>query len=400
MPGRLCTTLLFLLITGLFFYSSLGHSRQPHQKSLTIAIGLENYDFKPLFAQFTKKTGIGVKVVEFENNSLKSELLLRASNNALPDGIIVPADYMGLTALNLSEVPDDWLSTHLIEQVRMNIRANGTTQGVPIVFGNHLMLYYNRALVSEPARSWQQLRTQQQKLGVNISWNYYEMYWYRAFLGTFGTSLIVDGNANLDTPAMVNGLRWYKSLKDEIWLDVECDYDCTVNQFLSGEVAYTINGSWMFQRFSEHFGDKLGVAQLPSLRGEPMRSYFSSHVMAFPDNALSGSKSAELRTLSEFLQSLPVQSNLWSSINALPVDKRALDMLKIQGIRQVEALIATLEYAQPMPNEAQMAFVWEAMLKGLTRHLAGVLDEHQAAHFMQHIVEKSISYEQEKKPGQ
>ncbi|MCG7534803.1 extracellular solute-binding protein [Pseudoalteromonas sp. OOF1S-7] len=398
MPGRLCTILLFILLTGLC--SRLGYAKQLPGQTLTIAIGLENYDFKPLFAQFTRKTGIQVKVVEFENNSLKSELLLRASNNALPDGIIVPADYMGLTALNLSEVPDDWLSTHLIDQVRMNIKANGSTLGIPIVFGNHLMLYYNRALVSDAAKNWQQLRIQHQEDGLKISWNYYEMYWYRAFLGTFGTSLILNGNANLDTSAMVSALRWYKSLKDEAWLDVECDYDCTVNQFLSGEVAYTINGSWMFQRFSEHFGDKLGVTQLPSLRGEPMRSYFSSHVMAFPDHALSGEKSTQLRTLSEFLQSLPVQTSLWSSINALPVDRRALEMLKIQGITQVEALISTLEYAQPMPNEAQMAFVWEAMLKGLTRHLAGVLDEHQAAHFMQHIVEKSISYEQEKKPGQ
>ncbi|AZZ98377.1 extracellular solute-binding protein [Pseudoalteromonas sp. R3] len=398
MLGRLSTTFLSMLITGLC--SCMAQAKQPLPQSLTIAIGLENYDFNPLFKEFTRKTGIKVKVVEFENNSLKSELLLRASNNALPDGIIVPADYMGLTALNLSEVPDDWLSTHLIDQVRMNIKANGITLGVPIVFGNHLMLYYNRALVSDPAQNWQQLREQQQKQMLKINWNYYEMYWYRAFLGTFGTSVILNGNAHLDTPAMVNALRWYKSLKEEAWLDVECDYDCTVNQFLAGEVAYTINGSWMFQRFSEHFSDKLGVAQLPRLRGEPMRSYFSSHVMAFPDNALSGSKRAELRTLSEFLQSLPVQTNLWSSINALPVDRRALEMLKIQGITQVEALISTLEYAQPMPNEAQMAFVWEAMLKGLTRHLAGVLDEHQAAHFMQHIVEKSISYEQEKKPGQ
>ncbi|TMP25642.1 ABC transporter substrate-binding protein [Pseudoalteromonas rubra] len=398
MLGRLSSTFLFMLITGLC--SFMAHTKTSPPQSLTIAIGLENYDFNPLFSEFTRKTGIRVKVVEFENNSLKSELLLRASNNALPDGIIVPADYMGLTALNLSEVPDNWLSTHLIDQVRTNIKANGATLGVPIVFGNHLMLYYNRALVSDPAKSWLQLREQQKKQALKISWNYYEMYWYRAFLGTFGTSLIVNGNANLDTPAMVNALRWYKSLKDEAWLDVECDYDCTVNRFLAGDVAYTINGSWMFQRFSEHFGDNLGVAQLPRLHSEPMRSYFSSHVMAFPDNALSGSKRAELRILSEFLQSLPVQTNLWSSINALPVDRRALEMLKIQGIAQVEALISTLEHAQPMPNEAQMAFVWEAMLKGLTRHLAGVLDEHQAAHFMQHIVEKSISYEQEKKPGQ
>ncbi|MEC4089120.1 sugar ABC transporter substrate-binding protein [Pseudoalteromonas rubra] len=398
MSGRLSLTLLLMLMTSLF--SSLGYTSQKPQQSLTIAIGLENYDFKPLFAEFTRKTGIQVKVVEFENNTLKSELLLRASNNALPDGIIVPADYMGLTALNLSEVPENWLSTHLIEQVKSNIKANGTTFGVPIVFGNHLMLYYNRTLVSHPAKSWQQLRAQQQAQGVEISWNYYEMYWFRAFLGTFGTPLILNSHVNLDTPAMIRALRWYKSLKEENWLDVECNYECTVNRFLAGEVAYTINGSWMFQRFSEHFADKLGVAQLPSLGDAPMRSYFSSHVMAFPNNALSGPKSAELKRLSEFLQSLPVQTNFWSSINALPVDKRALDTLKIQGITQVEALITTLEYTEPMPNEAQMAFVWEAMLKGLTRHLAGVLDEQQAAHFMQHIVEKSISYEQEKKPGQ
>ena len=53
-------------------------------------------------------------------------------------------------------------------------------------------------------------------------------------------------------------------------------------------------------------------------------------------------------------------------------------------------LISALAYTTPLPNDPIMAYVWEAMLKGVTRYLAGVYGVEETTKYMQFIINKSI----------
>ncbi|MFC6271974.1 extracellular solute-binding protein [Pseudoalteromonas fenneropenaei] len=375
------------------------------QQNISVAVGMENYDFTPFFAEFTKKTNITVDLLAFANNDLKSELLQQATQDGLPDVIIVPSDYMGLDFLNLSEVPATWLSTKLTPAVRHNSQVNGVYKGVPLLFGNHLLLYYNKKLLTNPPVAWQDFAALKQNIGTDtelIAWNYLEMFWFAAFHNTFGTPLIANGKANLNSPQMVATLKWYKQLRDQLNLDTDCNYTCVNQKFEGGKLAMVINGTWIFNRYGEALGDQLGVAVLPKYHEHPMSPFYSAHVMAFPNQGLTGAKSSALKKLVEFIQSQPLQKQVWQKLQSLPTldsELNALDKTSQQhNNRNLHHMIKALESATAMPNDPEMAYIWEAMLKGVTRYLADVFDAEQAAQYMQYTAEKSIEHAKQPQP--
>lgn len=88
MQGRLiCTILLLLSLHS-------GAIQAKANVSIDIAVGLENFDFQPLFEEFSAQTGIKINILAFNNNQLKSELLQYADAMQLPDAVIIPSDYM------------------------------------------------------------------------------------------------------------------------------------------------------------------------------------------------------------------------------------------------------------------------------------------------------------------
>jgi maltose-binding protein MalE len=176
---------------------------------------------------------------------------------------------------------------------------------------------------------------------------------------------------------------------------VNCNYACMTSSFESETSVMAINGTWIFDKWLALLGEDLGVVALPSLEGRPMRPYYSSHVLAFPNNSLDGAKRSDIKKLSQFIQSEAVQKQVWSQLKALPVRDDVLDTLA-HAQPDVVTLMAGLKYALPMPNDIEMAYVWEAMLKGITRYEAGIMSSIQAADYMQYIANKSITHAQQK----
>ena len=102
---------------------------------------MENYDFQPFFNQFTAETGIKVNILAFNNNQLKSELVLYAETAQLPDAVIVPSDYLGLTELDYSNVPQRWYKPDISNHILQSAQVKGVPKGIPIMYGNHLVLW-------------------------------------------------------------------------------------------------------------------------------------------------------------------------------------------------------------------------------------------------------------------
>lgn len=373
-------------------------SARSDAQELTIAYGLENYNFQRIFDQFSEKNDITIVVKNFKNNELKSALLQSANMRQMPDIVIVPSDFVGLTELKFSTIPNNWLSTELSVDSLKSAQVGSEYKGIPIIYGNHLLLYYNKALIPNPAANWQTLASQKTSLpkGVNlIGWNYYEMYWFIPFLGTFGDFPYVNGKVNLQTKGMKKALSWYKQLAQSKLVDNLCDYDCNKNAFLSGKLAYTINGSWAFNQFSDVLKQDLGIALLPSYKGNAMRPYFSSHVIAFPDHALAehNPKRQKLKQFAEYFQQQEAQMAIWQQLKSLPTNRKIIDTLIAKNDPNLNVIFEQLDASEPMPNDRNMAIIWEAMLKGVNRYSADIFDNGKAAEYMQYITEKSMAHE-------
>ncbi|GAB3002734.1 sugar ABC transporter substrate-binding protein [Psychrosphaera aestuarii] len=366
---------------------------------ITLAYGLENYNLQPLFDEFSAQTGISINVAAFKNNELKAELIERATNKQLPDAIIVPSDFAGLDSIRVSPIPNTLFSKSTNQTAIKSTIVAGKSLGIPIVYGNHLVLYFNKKLVKTPAKSWREILQQGSELSNEfdlIAWNYLEMYWFIPFLGTYGDFPYINGKLTLDSDGMVAALKWYKNLNTNGLVDLDCDYECAKNKFLSGKLAYTINGSWALGEYKQILNDDLGIALLPRLGDLAMKPYFSSHVLAFPDKSLQGNKAESLKKLALFFQSDKAQAMIWGMLNSIPTNNNTLSYIQSQGNQDLNILLEQLELSEPMPNDHNMAIVWEAMLKGTNRFLADVFDAKSAAKYMQHIASKSIEHANDK----
>jgi maltose-binding protein MalE len=364
-------------------------------KSLTLAYGLENYNFEPLFDAFTAETGIKIQAVSFKNNELKSELIQRANIQQLPDVVIVPSDFAGLNIIKVSPIPSELLNPDLSNSAIESSKVEGISRGIPLIYGNHLLLYYNKKLIKTPADSWEQLLAQQSQISEGkglIGWNYMEMYWLIPFLGAYDSFPYKNGNVTLNTEGMVTALSHYKKFMEQGIVEQFCDHDCNMNKFRSSEIGYLINGTWAFKQLSDSLGDDLGIALLPTFSDNRMKTYFSSHLLSFPSNGLTGFKQKELVELARFMQSEKAQNIIWENLRAIPTNANVLQKLKQSKNENIVYMLTQLEYAEPMPNDQNMAIVWEAILKGLNRYLADVFDARAAAEYMQYVAKKSIDY--------
>ncbi|WP_448213189.1 sugar ABC transporter substrate-binding protein [Colwellia sp. MEBiC06753] len=388
MTFRFVLSLIFIA-----FISPLAAKQQP----ISIAFGLENYNFQFLLDEFTQQTGITVQLKQFKNNDLKAELIQRANVDSLPDAVIVPSDFIGLTEIKFSEVDPEIISPKISARSLSTAKIGEHYFAIPIVSGNHLVMYYNKALIGEAATDWQRLITQKDALPDDshlIAWSYYEMYWFIPFVGAFGEFPYKDSHLNFTTKGMEKALAWYHSLATQGVVDKNCDYNCSVDLFNQGKLAYTINGTWVLNQFNQSLGENLGVALLPSYQQKPMRPYFSSHVLAFPNNSLTGAKSKQLIALAKFFQQKSTQQQLWQHLKSLPTHKDVMSNIANTEDSNIKVILAQLNQAEPLPNDRNMAIVWEALLKGVNRYHAGVFDEQTATEYMNYIAEKSIIHAQ------
>ena len=360
--------------------------------TITLAYSLENYDLSRYFETFTRQTGIQIHHAQLSTSDMKTEILVRADAHALPDAVIVPGDLLGLTVAEFGEVPANWLSAETTKNTRRHGKVKGVQLGIPIIAGNHLLLYYNKSHIAQPASNWQELLTQKPKVipGTRlISWSYNEMFWLIPFLGAYDAFPYGNNAISLNLPGIGEALEFYKALADNGTVEASCNYQCAFDAFVNEKVTYTINGSWSLGGFGEKLGANLGVALLPDIGANAMRPYSSVHALAFPNRASQSGKKALLQQLSLFLQSYDIQYQIWQDISALPVNNKVLQHVKAHSSDNTQNLLTQLQQSEPMPNDPEMAIVWEALLMGFNRFQGGAMDVEETLAYMQYIADKS-----------
>jgi maltose-binding protein MalE len=241
--------------------------------------------FDQVLTKFTEQTNIKLKSEFKEQNDIKASMLTLMELGATPDVIIMPADHLGLHEyIDYSELDRRLFTAKISDRVWAGSYSDGKLYGAPLVQGNHLMLFYNKNLVREPAADWNAMLVQKQAFDANkiatIAWSFDEAYWFLPFLVGQGGWPINNGKIKLDTPAMAAALDFYKSLRTHQLPHPNCSYQCGVDMFKEGKMAYTINGDWIGKEFFGALGDNLGVTQIPMADGKKNISTFSTYVLA------------------------------------------------------------------------------------------------------------------------
>jgi maltose-binding protein MalE len=269
--------------------------------------------------------------------------------------------------------------------------------GVPVSYGNHLMLFYNKKLVQEPPATTDDLIATAARFSdpakntYGLVFNLIEPFWIAPMLGGFGgwpLNYGADGSPQitLDSPAMVKTLSFLKDLKfkDRV-VPAECDYDCAKGLFLEGKAPLTINGDWVVPEFIEGLGkENLGIAPLPvvSATGLPMTPMVSGRYL-FLSAAMSPAKKAAVKKFVDHITGPKVQIEVATAMNRIPATVEAIESPLVQQLSDLKPLIDSAAHGRAMPPEAEMRTAWDSMRPGLQKVMAGSLEPAEAARLMQ-----------------
>lgn len=351
-----------------------------------------------VIGQFEKANKVRVNIIYDEASSMAVNAVERFVDGISPDVVVGPSDIVGVAGeINASVVPDAMLSSATPSLVKTTAVLNGKTYGVPLFWGNHLVLYYNKKLVGQPASKWEQLYAQSESFGDKgidtIGWNFYEGYFLVPFITAFNAWPITDGKISINSKGTVNALNYYRNLATSGVINPRCNYGCVMGKFTSDKLAYMMNGDWAFSELRELMKNELGVAKLPTIAGVQSVSMSASFLMLFPDGALAKDKGDLLRKLAAFFATDEVQRSFFENGARIPVNPKIYqdvltgehaDPLWIQ-------MIANLESSRPMPSSPAMAHVWRALNKGLNSVTRKSVDLEQLAARLQQEAERNYA---------
>jgi arabinogalactan oligomer / maltooligosaccharide transport system substrate-binding protein len=260
-------------------------------------------------------------------------------------------------------------------------------------------LFYNKALVPTPPKTWTQLISTAKRLtsGDNYGflWNPTDLYYDYAFIGGFGGFVFQPttkgfnwSRLGLATPGAVQGLQFIQDLvKADGLVPATTSYDIMDGKFASGQAAMIINGPWAVQNYSAK-GINFGMAPLPSLPNGKSPTPFVG-VQAFGVNSKSKHTKESWDLVNYLSTHLPMP--LYRASGRVPALVSAAKTKEVQSSAVTKAVLAAAAKGQPMPNIPEMSAVWTPVSNGLQLLVKGDLTAKAAATQMTNQVAKAIA---------
>jgi len=114
----------------------------------------EGSKFSKLIDEFSAREGIKIERVWEAQGDLRLSLLELIERGNAPDVVLIPGDHIGLHKLmNYSAIPLELRTENISDNIWQSATSDGQIYGAPIMQGNHLMLYYNKRYITEPAKT-------------------------------------------------------------------------------------------------------------------------------------------------------------------------------------------------------------------------------------------------------
>jgi len=339
-----------------------------------------------------------VKKIDVE--VLREDFLTASLAGAPPDLLWTVNDHAGpfVTADVIDPVDGLFDLDIYVESALEAVKLEGKFWGIPISNGNHLMLLYNKKLISKAPEDTDELFTIGKKLtqegNYALVWNQTEPFWLVPWLGGFkGKVFAEDGvTPTLNTPEMVATLKFLYDMKfDAKIIPPECDYDAADTLFKEGKAAMIINGDWSLGGYMGVLGQDLGVARIPKVvaTGTWPKPY-TSGVYFMLAKGLSGDKLKAAQDFIGFVLSEEKQIEMVKLLNRLPALKEALEDPLVTENPILKGSSDQMVVGTPMPTVLEMRCNWDSMKPEMLAVLTATKTPEDAAKAMQTSAESCI----------
>lgn len=347
---------------------------------------------------------ITVKVVNYQTESLRTNFQTAAIAHAGPELVYGPNDNVGpWVTLKIIQPIDTVMGSDFVGQFAKNaidaVSYKGHVYAAPDINGNHLMLLYNKKLVTgAPPATTDDLMTQAKSLTntsknqFGIVFNENEAFWLMPWLGGFGGA-VFDSNTKptLNTQAMIDALAFERSLKTSGVAPSTADYNKADSLFKSGNAAFLINGDWSLSGYKTQLGSNLGIAPLPqvSKTGTWAAPYTASRGYSI-NAAASGDKLAAAKIFLRFISQASENVKV-ASLGNIPANSAAASDPTVKNDPLLGASSAALVHGVPQPIVPEMRAIYDAIKTPLADVMNGKQDPAAAAAAMQKDAETRIA---------
>jgi len=337
---------------------------------------------------------IKIQLTYRETEELRSNFQSSAIGGSGPELIYGPSDQIGpFAVMGIIKPLDRLFPKSFFDQFVSNaiIKFQNKTWMVGDGVGNHLMVIYNKDMISSPPTDTDDLINIGKSLtkdtdgdGVidqyGLVWNFTEPFFYVPWIGGFGEWFINDdGTPNLDTEANRNAFSFIKSLRDEHGIiPKECDYETANALFKTGKAAMIINGDWSWGDYKGRID--FGIAPLPkvSRTGKYPTPLVSTKGYSINRNT-SGETLMHTIELLKYLTSPEVQSYYLNRLNTQPSSLAVLDASVVKTNELLMENAGIIEHGRPMPVVPELRAIWDALRGEYQSVLAGTKAPSSAA---------------------
>ena len=328
------------------------------------------------------------EVVNKDVEALREDFQTSSLAGDPPDLLWTVSDHWGpFHAADLIQPVDSLIDpAEYVPNALSVLQLEDATWGVPISYGNQLMLYWNKELAGAdaPADSdaWiaaaKPLTTGDD---VGIAFNQTESFWLVPFLGGFGGSVFAEDGVTptLDTDAMRSALEFLYNLKftDKV-TPSEADYNVADGLFKEGKAAYIINGDWTLGAYAAPpdaeapgLGDNLGVGPLPLLSGaEDPKPYVAGTYFMVP-KSLAGDELTVAADFMNFATNADNQAGMVEALKRLPGNAETFGSEIVTGDPLLGASADAAAKGVAQPVQLEMRCVFDAMTAGVRDMFGG-----------------------------
>lgn len=359
-----------------------------------------------LLKEFEKANpDIQVESIYRETEALRSSFQSAAMVGGGPEIIQGPSDQVGpLSTMELLASMDEYFSKEDLADFDplAQIRLRGKLLMVGDTVGNHLSLLYNRKLIDKPPQNTAELLEQGKafKKGLYLVWPMQEPFFFVPWVPGFGSSFAtVDGEPTLNTPAMVNALKFIRDLKNSGFTSPNADYETANALFKDGKVAMIINGDWSWGDYRKA-GVDFGTARLPmvsetGLWPAPLVAAkgYSVNINVAPE------KKEAVRRVLHFLTSAETQLRFTQKVSTLPSRLSARKSEIVLNDPLLKDSASIMEVGIPMPVNAELRAVWDSLRTQYQAVLTRDLAPEKAAEIAQADAMKQITVMNEVRPA-
>lgn len=322
---------------------------------------------------FSDKYNVPVAVQELGFGDIRDQLKIAGPAGEGPDIIIGAHDWLGELVTNGLLAPLDLGDkARSIDPVAIKaFTYDGKIYGLPYNT-EAIALYYNKDLVPEPPKTWDDLKAiarqlqEEGKVEQGYVMQQGDPYHTYPLLTGFGGYIFgrdTDGNYNagdlgLDSPG---GLAYAQEIDDLIKSGIlrqDVNYELMMNLFKEGKSAMFITGPWALKDVRAS-GINYGIAKIPAMKQTP-RPFVG--VQGFMISAFSKNQLLAQTFLTEFIATDEAMQALYDAVPAAPA---WLPLREKMTDPDLVMFAQSAADGDPMPAIPQMSAVWEAWGKAI-----------------------------------